>query len=228
MTEATIAKIQKLFALAGNNPNQKEAESAMLKAQMLMMENNLSEATVQNFAQEEKPDNVSDCYVNKDTKSMKWYYVDMTSVIAKNFRCMFAITSHYGQYRKELHLFGMERDLAACKATIEFAFVAFEQLWKLYHMELLERGIAGASRRYTTQLKNDYALGFIAGLKARFAEQVQTRELMIVVPNAVVTTFNSRVKGYAQAYLVRNANDSASRSRGYQDGRMAKRDAYLQ
>lgn len=38
MEEKIIKKIEKLFALAGNNPNEKEAEAALLKAQKLMAE----------------------------------------------------------------------------------------------------------------------------------------------------------------------------------------------
>lgn len=38
MEDKIIKKIEKLFALAGNNPNEKEAEAALLKAQKLMAE----------------------------------------------------------------------------------------------------------------------------------------------------------------------------------------------
>jgi hypothetical protein len=42
--ESVLAKIQKLLALAGNNPNEHEAASAMAKAQELLVQHNLSMA----------------------------------------------------------------------------------------------------------------------------------------------------------------------------------------
>lgn len=46
--ESIIRKIQKLFALAGNNPSEEEAASAMTRAQELLAEYNLDIAMVQN------------------------------------------------------------------------------------------------------------------------------------------------------------------------------------
>lgn len=45
--EKIVAKIQKLFALAGNNPSEQEAASALLKAQALLAKYNLSQADVE-------------------------------------------------------------------------------------------------------------------------------------------------------------------------------------
>lgn len=39
-------KIQKLLALAGNNPSQEEAQAALLKAQALMAKYNLKESDI--------------------------------------------------------------------------------------------------------------------------------------------------------------------------------------
>ena len=49
-----ISKIEKLLALAGNNPSEAEAQAAMLKAQKLMAEHNLDLAQFKDKPQEKK------------------------------------------------------------------------------------------------------------------------------------------------------------------------------
>ena len=44
MKKNIISKIEKLLALAGNNPSEAEAQAALLKAQQLMAEHNLDMA----------------------------------------------------------------------------------------------------------------------------------------------------------------------------------------
>src|SRR5512147_128379 len=62
-----IAKVQKLLALAGNNPNEAEALAAMERAHAILAEYNLSLADVKEGSQE-------DAVVNNDlvTESQIW------------------------------------------------------------------------------------------------------------------------------------------------------------
>ena len=52
--ERIIKRIEKLLSLAGNNPSQEEAQSAMLMAQKLMAEHNLSMEAFQEKEPEKK------------------------------------------------------------------------------------------------------------------------------------------------------------------------------
>ena len=226
-TESIMRKIQKLFALAGNNPNQAEAEAAMLKAQMLLMENGLSEEHVNNYTENNanSNDSVETRTPSKKQKSLKQWQLMIARVITPNFRCKFAVRTW--NRVSDLVVYGMSQDVEMCKTVLEFSFVAFESLWKKYHTELIDCGKAGYSRRTTTALKNDYTRGFCEGLSARFAEQVQSKELMIVVPNAVISEFKRHTSGKYHSSSFSSLGDTQARGRGYSDGKMAQRDRYL-
>ena len=80
--EEIIKKIEKLLALAGNNPNENEALAASLKAQELIAKYNV---------------NIDHLGDNKETpkigtakhttgKGYKWRFI-LAPIIARNFRC---------------------------------------------------------------------------------------------------------------------------------------------
>ena len=63
MTEKNIiSKIEKLLALAGNNPYEDEAQAAMLKAQQLMAENNRTKETLNTNKEPQKKEVVQQVF----------------------------------------------------------------------------------------------------------------------------------------------------------------------
>ena len=78
-----ISKIEKLLALAGNNPSETEAQAAMLKAQKLMAEHNLDLAQFKDKPQEKK-EAIKD-YV-EGYHNTNWA-ISLAKVICDNFRC---------------------------------------------------------------------------------------------------------------------------------------------
>lgn len=84
--EEILKKIDKLLALAGNNPSENEAISAALKAQALMAKYNIELADVQGaeYGQEIK----KEIYTPKKSSHYvsKWKY-SLSQIIAKNFCC---------------------------------------------------------------------------------------------------------------------------------------------
>ena len=81
--KSIISKIERLLALAGNNPSQEEAQSAMLKAQQMMAKYNLSMEAFQEKEPEKKE--VEQVWV-KGGQSCQWMR-SLAKVIADNFRC---------------------------------------------------------------------------------------------------------------------------------------------
>ena len=227
MAEDTVLrKIQKLFALAGNNPNQAEAEAAMLKAQEMLVANGLTQKHIEDYTSTNvKEDVVNEVFAEKKQKSLKQWQLMLATVIATNFRCKILIWRGYRN--SQLKIYGLNEDAEICKSTMEFSFVAFETMWTKFHKELVASGEAGFSRMSTSAMKNDYIRGFVKGLETKFAEQVQSKELMIVIPDAVIKTHKQHMTGTYHASTFRISGSENIYNRGFQDGKTLDKGKYL-
>ncbi len=84
--EKILEKIRKVLAKANNNPSAEEAETAMLIAQRIMVENNLCmDDVILTEGSEIKKEAVE--VTMSDKMRLAWCEKDLTNVIAKNFRC---------------------------------------------------------------------------------------------------------------------------------------------
>lgn len=92
MEKNIISKIEKLLALAGNNPSETEAQAAMLKAQQLMAQHNLDMSQFQDRPQEKK-EAIKD-YV-EGYHNTGWA-IHLAQVICDNFRCNLLRAPHFG------------------------------------------------------------------------------------------------------------------------------------
>lgn len=202
-------KIQKLFALAGNNPSQQEAQAALLKAQALMAEYGLTEAELSGSTEVIE-------YICKPTaiKAHKFNNA-LATLIAQAFASRVILVNH------TIHFFGRKDNAEAAALAYQFAFKAMS---KGGHKATRDNGFkpghAGAAPYY-----NSYVTGFIAGVRESLGEQ--TVALAIVVPQDVNDAFQQQFPNIRTARSTKTAAacDYNSFCQGKSDGKnvMAKR-----
>jgi hypothetical protein len=86
-TESIIAKIQKLLALAGNNPSANEAAAAAAMAQKLMLEHKLSMSAVEMSASAGEPIVEYDVLADEGGRSPRQWKVNLLGAICNNNFC---------------------------------------------------------------------------------------------------------------------------------------------
>lgn len=172
--EQLMAKVNKLLALAGNNPSQEEANSAYLKAQKLIAEYNLN---MDEFS-EEKDLIVMLPAIHSNNEG---YRTRLASVLAPNFRC-------------RVIMCGTTVNFIGYKADVEVCVQVFNHAYKVSHNQGLKIERQYRKDGYSTRgVANSFWLGFCRGVQDVLDEQC--RALMIVVPDEVDTEFKSRATG---------------------------------
>lgn len=204
-----ISKIEKLLALAGNNPSEAEAQVAMLKAQKLMAEYNLDMAQFKDQPQEKK-EAVTEYF--KGYHNTGWA-ISLAKVICDNFRCNLLRASGYG-----LVFVGLKEDVAICKAVFSFAAKTLDKNMMKLRRQYRKQGLP------TDGISGDYAAGFIAGLKAKYKEQVEENNWgLVLVKDALVEQktqdiIDPKRKSHSGKRLNRSG-DMGLYTKGYLDGK---------
>lgn len=204
-----IAKIKKLLALSGANPNANEAVAAALKAQKLMADYDIAEIELGEQLEEEITEVRSSDYFGK-----RWRGV-FAAVIAKNFRCRVYRNNHYDfSTRKQVHanvFMGHKLDAEAAKLTYESLVPIAEKL--------ASQACHEARSTYGTAqgVKNTFLLGFVDGVREELEKQCEA--LMLVVPQDVEEAFNNLQLHSSRSWRV-TASVNAT-----EQGRTAGRDA---
>lgn len=156
-------KIQKLLALAGNNPSDSEAKAAMLKAQELMLKYHIENPeTVED-------DQVVSVYFDLGSRRKTEFVLMLSVIVANNFRSK---TLHHGQ---QVYFIGFDAD---AKAAME-VFVYLLNFADTSHKRYFEK------RSLTPQEDKDWRYGFIVGLHQAFNAR-KGFELMLRVPQKVL------------------------------------------
>ncbi len=211
-----LERIRKLLNLAEGTRHQEEAESAMLKAQLILAENGWEMDDVPGFQDTRKV--LYDC-IDTDGKTPQNWQSIIAGVVAKNFRItLYFSTSYYarnGRRVRELKMVGMKHDVETCKEVTSFAFRWFEKNfktflnnWKRENKQVWLYSSGGENTSRTRRMKNDYLMGFKSGLDEKFKQQVEERAL-VLIQNAVVKQ--------AVNELGLRSGGSMSMSRGYND-----------
>lgn len=210
MTEKNIiSKIEKLLALAGNNPSEAEAQVAMLKAQKLMAEYNLDMAQFKDQPQEKK-EAVTEYF--KGYHNTGWA-ISLAKVICDNFRCNLLRAAGYG-----LVFVGLKEDVAICKAVFTFAVNTLDKNMMKLRRQYRKQGLP------TDGISGDYAAGFIAGLKAKYKEQVEENDwgLVLVKDALVEQKTQDIIDPKRKSHSVKGLNRSGDMglyTKGYLDGK---------
>ena len=203
-----ISKIEKLLALAGNNPSEAEAQAAMLKAQKLMAENNLTMETLNQNKEPQKKEVVREWF--KGGQSCQWMRI-LGKVIANNFRCDMMVGPGYG-----LVFIGLKEDARICIQVFNFAAHTLEKNMRKIRRQYRKQGLS------TEGVSGDYSMGFIKGLSDKFKEQVDQNNwgLILVKDNMVTEYCESVKKGKAKSGKTLNSSgDMGLYLKGYTDGK---------
>ena len=199
--EDALNLIQKLFNLGDKerNNSDQEAELAILQAQKLMAEYDIS---IEEIKEEKEPE------YSHEMCEHKWNYgyrIPLANVLAKNFRC------ELYERGKSIVFMGRKVDATICRQTFEFAY-----------KYIMKRGNQEYNRRYemgytTRGVFNSYAQGFIIGLKKSLDEQCIA--LAIITPPDVTAKFKEMSEGWKQKTTkMGKATDVETFHKGIKDG----------
>ena len=174
-----IGKVKSLLAIARDERNDEESQSAFLLAQKLMIKYKLERYEVEDFVEAE-PIGEKNVTV---FKRLYWWEKELADIIATNFRVKSFWQSRYVssedvQRKSCIKFYGLESDLELAKEIFLLAYEALIYFSKKYIEEFFEGGL-------TAKYKTSYIQGFLHGLKQRFAEQVEemvrnNHEVMVI------------------------------------------------
>lgn len=192
MDENIILKIKKLLALSKSS-NQNEAQNAMLKAQKLLIKYKLSLQEIESYSIEKIK--IEDFKTNQKFRGKSWKG-NLAQVIADNFGCfLYYNTGNYKVHR--VCFYGKEEDVVIANIMFEYAVK-----WiNLEGNKLVKRMKQDKRRKHFDGIKNDYALGFIAGLKERFKSQIKENEswgLVLQKDQIVIDSYNEFSSGFGR------------------------------
>ena len=194
--EKIIKKVQGLLAIARDNKNDEESQSAFILAQKLMMKHSLSDMDVEDYEVVREREKMNYVAVTSK-KRLYWWEKTLARIISKNFRTK---NYYYGYgHKNEIRFFGYGSDLELAKEMYILAYDAILQHSKTYIDDWYEKHIEeflGYRERYVTNsIKTSYLNGFLSGLDYRFEEQVtilkEEYSLMVLIPEEVESEFNS-------------------------------------
>ena len=204
--EKILEKIEKLLALAGNNPSENEAISAALKAQELMAKYNIELADLegkslkQNIVEETYTPKANCHYVRK------WRYT-LSQIIAKNFCC-----KTYSINRDAIAFYDYEKDAKIAVEVFKFLFETGNKLANRYYLKCKKEG------RDTKGVLNTYLVGFCDGIKEVLDKQCTA--LMIVVPKEIEEAYTEHSKNFRRMNTsLTTSSDGRAYSEGKTDGK---------
>ena len=198
--DKVLDKVRKLLALAGNNPSEKEAQAAALKAQKLIAQYNLvlSQDCGEKFIYK---------LVQAVHSNNEGYRKPLAVAIAENFRCKAIMVGNM------VNFFGRDADAEACAATFNYLYRVSHNIGLKMEREARKRGES------THGVANSYWRGFITGIKDALGEQ--SKALAIVVPEDVKDNFNKEFPNLCKGTGgMRNTGFSYNAyTKGREDGR---------
>lgn len=204
--EKIVEKVKKLLALAGNNPNEQEAQLALLKAQKLM-----SEYKIEVNETENKREII--CLAAEHKWDYKYRY-ELAKVLAQNFCCELVNvrmpSDSKGKRQCVIHFVGYKEDAEVCV-----------QLFNYTYQYIMKRGNHVYNQAYafgkeTAGIFNGFAYGFIAGIKGVLDSQC--RALKLVVPEEVTQKSEDLSNG-TQSIKVSVDKTIEAFAQGEQEGR---------
>lgn len=219
--EDIIRKITGLLAVAEDNVNEEEAQSAFLVAQKLMIKHNIELSEVQ--SNEEKV-NIQQGQATAH-KTLYWFERKLAIIIANNFR-----VKHYynnkkrGRIARAITFFGLENDvklakemyILACEVLTFYTKKYIDAYYKEYYQE--------RDKSLTNQLKNSYMQGFLNGLSNKMEEQRFSLQeefgLVVLTPKVVEDEYEEFSRTFTKPLklVTPDITEEVAYHRGYKDG----------
>lgn len=198
--ERIIERVKKILALAENNPFQEEAETAMLKAQELLIAHGLTMAQVGD--RKTKQDVIENGFYV--TRVVEQWMGMLLNVVADHARCKAFWNRHrngYNSFEYRAVFIGTEDDAAVAGVMYQYAFKVIKELSKKYAVE----NSGGANHK---KLMASYSVGFVTALNEAYRKQVEDKgwALALIPSEEVVEQFEShnmkkvRSKGREEDY----------------------------
>lgn len=204
--EEILKKIEKLLALAGNNPNENEAIAAALKAQELMAKHNIELAEVQGA--DSKKEITKEVYeLRRSSHNVsKWKYT-LSHIIAKNFCCR-----TYAINRKDIVFYGYEKDAKIALEVFRFLFETGNRLAERHYRKCRKEG------KETKRILNTYLTGFCDGIREVLDRQCTA--LMLVIPKEVEEAYKEHSKNFIRiSNKLKISGDDSAYKTGRQEGK---------
>jgi hypothetical protein len=222
--EKFMRKVQKLLNLAADKKNENESQEAMLMAQRMMLENDITESDLAGVKSAQKKKEVGRVYT--DGKKQQYYHKMMAPIIAKNFRCFYYYRTYAG--KSQIVFMGLMSDIELAKEMYNFAISALEYNADMYIKEVRQTRYV----RDATGIKTDYIRGFIAGLYKKFKDQVaeQSMSLALIIDPIVVEAHSLMkfTKGAGSTGGQNGAGDTDAYKTGFKTGNtMTKASGYI-
>lgn len=201
-------KIAKLLERASRIKEGAEAEAALLLAQELMVKHSIEMGELSLEQEESNQKEVSKEYITRRRKT-PWWHVSLSVVIAENFRCQAFRNIRDGG--SMIGIVGLKEDVEIAKQVFFAAVEMADNCLKAY---CKKHGYK------VSDVKNDYMLGFVDGLKAKFKEQVDREgwALILVKDEAVVQAID-RLKLRHKKQPINTRNNRSAYNTGYHEGK---------
>ena len=203
-TEKMVDKVRKLLALAGNNPEEGEAKTALMMANKLIAQYNLD-------LSEETGEKIEYVILSAKHSNNEGYRTLLASVIAPSFRCKVVLVGSI------VHFFGRKQDAESCVEVFKYVSRVAHNIGLRLERKARQEG------KNTHGVANSYWRGFVAGINRELSEQC--RALMVVVPEDVKDEFASRFEGCKpyRGGMRRTGYDDNAYTQGVQDGQHSMR-----
>jgi len=209
-----LERIQKLFKLAEGNENHHEAQSALLTAQKLMVENGIEQSKIERLSIYKTPREVVRENVTKGERLI-WWKRNLATIIANNF----AVKSYIqrSSVNGGLIFLGLKEDVELAETVYVFAKEAIAYGTSRYVEDFKKNH---RNQAYTGH-KNDYMQGWLSGLSAQYEEQVEKNNwgLVLVIDSLVISAYEDLELRKGQASSRYTANNQNAMHTGYQHGK---------
>ena len=207
-----IDRIKKLLAMANDGKFDHEAEAALLLAQKIMVEHNITMSEIESVETVNKK--AVHTRLTDYSGRTPWWKKDLSQIIADNFRCLSYISKIPG--KTSILIIGLEEDAEIAREVYQYAVSYIEDYTKKYMARLRRQG------RSTQGVRNDWIGGFLSGLQHKFREQVSENEWgLVLVRDAVVEDAISKMnfkKEQRSGIKPRFRGSQEARQDGYNKG----------
>lgn len=223
--EAIIRKVKGLLAIANDNKDDEESQSAFIMAQKLMMKHNISSSEISSGSNES-----AEVLDGKATvhKKLFWWESQLAGIIGKNFRVKYYINSKVlsGDKKKKraIIFMGFKQDVELAREMYVLAYDALTSYSKQFVEDWYnDNQDVQRHASFTSNVKNSYIRGFLSGMETKFEEQVKEMEqeygLILLVPKEVNEKYEEMFKG-AKSLSVRipAVGESQAYQKGYNQG----------